>query len=326
MRTRKYDYSTTESVAFTPLKKPDGQRPRWDQTEPGMFSCAGASASLYQPQLSSPRVSELGQKQQSRRPMLLKTKYARTPRPLLIHALSLVVVGGDGLSPEGSREQVAREAKEAPCLERERSGRNDCILVVSEARAGEIGYRPTYLYSKRQRDSQIWLDLTNSHLHCRSFESYDLLHTETGSLVNHPESGKPPSAGLTKQDSTASNHQDRDSVVRPHISKGPNRLTARTCSSSDGTLWIQSSKPQIRTKGPHTAGGEFSNPSSDGSPALHRSIVEIFTVRSLNATKPSRVTGSEIGPGDVHLPLERVRLLGRCQSSLSGWFVDFVED
>lgn len=38
-------------------------------------------------------------------------------------------------------------------------------------------------------------------------------------------------------------------------------------------------------------------------------------VRSLNATKPSRVTGAEIGPGDVHLPLERVRLLGRCQSN-----------
>lgn len=151
-----------------------------------------------------------------------------------------------------------------------------------------------------------------------------LLHAETGSLVNHPESGKPPSAGFTKQDSTASNLKDRDCVVRPHISKGPNRLTAHTCASSDGSLWIQSSKPQIRTKGPHTAWRRVLKPLIRWvTPALHRSIVEIFTVRSLNATKPSRVTGSEIGPGDV---LERVRLLGRCQSLLSGWFVEFVED
>jgi hypothetical protein len=66
--------------------------------------------------------------------MLFETKYARTLRPLLIHALSLVVVGGDGLSPKGSREQVAREAKESARFERERSGRYDCILVVVRSR------------------------------------------------------------------------------------------------------------------------------------------------------------------------------------------------
>jgi hypothetical protein len=118
------------------------------------------------------------------------------------------------------------------------------------------------------------------------------LHAETSSLVNHPESGKPPSAGFIKQDSTASNFKDRDCVVRPHISKGPNRLySARLCEQQWNSLdlWNQSSKPQIRTKGPHTAWRRVLRPLIRWIiPALHRSIVETFTFECCQAISRDR--------------------------------------